>query len=1108
MIDNPSSFLNRLGQAQNSTMPRPRFEKIGPFLTISTLQAYTVLTVVRCLADPTWIVLKTSDDKTGGKENPSVDMGLIGKRERVFLGFAVAFTMLSCAGIVLRIKDLARRFQPVFLLCSILQGYGNLSPRTTAGRIIFFILGIIGVSAIGYFIVSLRDAIIEQFEWRLNERFSKPAHLMRVHTRMSAKDLSFPMARYEEEMRVKAVVKRKMYVTLTTIGFGDLVPAEPASIEFWNVYVFVGLTIFAYVLSMSSESISSRIHLVDDATDEYDDGHVAWDQFGYPLTLTGMNHKGNSNENNPNIENLGDYYALLNRTRVVGLESLKWSQQQQVLNLQQPYSASGFQQQQNSGQQSLQSNQSSVDSHNQSIENLGQAQEPKGVDTTAQQQKGRSKRKGVMGRPLAISTKERKHMLQAEYYATHTRPTINSAKPSTTLPSPYPSSLSRTPSARYLDPYGAMSHLRFPLRRGMSIGSMSSGIPLSRRPSSHVTSPTGPAGTGHFHSAPSYVDAVHRYGPRGFILSDRSMGTTTPFIQDDIYAWPHPRSDDNCMTPITPSSRHRIPDLYLSPSWTRPGDSLQQAQRSNSSGSNRGTRGGGILPVHHPMERALPIDHGYKEHGVQYRKQRDDRIDATSTSRAQPVSHPLTLVHLPEDECRDANTFEHYERYRESERSRQSHSSDTTKGQGQGQASEPISSRDLSDLRLEIVGKRMEGLPPDELEDGTVWGPVSDRQPIEVTSSKGPSKPFERHKDRRGSRPIPSRIVTTLPGMTMATPRPANPFAGQNIGYLRLAVVGDSGVGKTSFARQFTETLPEVLSHDWDKVDENAEDYVRTDALVEKFSSTMMEIPWDNMDADDEVPARNLVFIDTPGYGSVVDAQTNFDMFLRYIGQTFEEKNKKISPFMDVSNNELMRSLVTGVGAHNFIDVCFYLIVHRLKPTDIEFMRLISEKANVVPIICKADTQSQKEVNELKVHVLKTLREQGVSIYTFRTDYERLIHMAESGQAGGPPFAVSNTHNKPATEDENDQISFAPAENELSLLRKLVLETQITNIRQFTVKKFINWRGKAIAQQNAHGHLPAQHTYYQAPPSQQYQFQQQQQQYHAQGQNTYQQLVK
>lgn len=51
---------------------------------------------------------------------------------------------------------------------------------------------------------------------------------------------------------------------------------------------------------------------------------------------------------------------------------------------------------------------------------------------------------------------------------------------------------------------------------------------------------------------------------------------------------------------------------------------------------------------------------------------------------------------------------------------------------------------------------------------------------------------------------------------------------------------------------------------------------------------------------------------DTPGYGSVVDAQVNLDQFMNYVGQTFEEKNKRVNPFSEVTNNELMRSLVTG----------------------------------------------------------------------------------------------------------------------------------------------------------------------------------------------------
>ncbi|KAI8345397.1 hypothetical protein B0O80DRAFT_284783 [Mortierella sp. GBAus27b] len=220
-------------------------------------------------------------------------------------------------------------------------GYGNLSPRSVAGRVFFFFYGILGVSAIGFFIVSLRNAVVEQFQWRLIEQFSRPAHINRVQTRMSVKDLSYPMACLEEEVRVKTMVKRKMilgmivlwllfwfggagvfcafekwtfleslyfcYVTLTTIGFGDYVPNEPGSIEFWNIYVFIGLTIFAYILSLFSESMSSHFQLVDDVVVDEDEDLYGWEQCDGDLhTSDAMGRKG-----------------------ILGLEGYEWYRQNQ-----------------------------------------------------------------------------------------------------------------------------------------------------------------------------------------------------------------------------------------------------------------------------------------------------------------------------------------------------------------------------------------------------------------------------------------------------------------------------------------------------------------------------------------------------------------------------------------------------------------------------------------------------------------------------------------------------------------------------------------------------------------------------------------------------------
>ncbi|KAF9127264.1 Potassium channel [Mortierella sp. 14UC] len=472
-----------------TSLPHPKLQKVGPYLAIATLQAYTVLTVVRCLADPVWIVTKS------GGEKDATRVAEIGSLEKSFLACAIAFTMLSCLGVTLRILDKFTYLRQIPVITAYLEvlfstvvalmltvdwwrgfpsaglsatlkaliissfvmtiviiigaaiystleewsfdeavnfcivsfatiGYGNLSPKTKAGQIIFFIYGLLGISSLGFFVVSLRNAVIEQFQWRLVDRFSKPAHLTRVQTRMSAKDISFPVARFEEEQCVKMVVKRKMivrmvfiwiimwfggagifcifepwtyleslyfcFVTLTTIGFGDYVPKEPGSIEFWNVYVFVGLSVFAYILSLSSESMASQIHLVDDHDDNNDDDMYGWER----------------NED-PNA-------SLTTRSGILGLEGLKWLHHQQNI------------QRRDSGQ-SIQVDQEGKpldNNSNNGIPNIGiDGSQDGDRSQQASIQRSRPNRKSSAGRILMVSAKERKQMLEAEYYATHSLPT-------------------------------------------------------------------------------------------------------------------------------------------------------------------------------------------------------------------------------------------------------------------------------------------------------------------------------------------------------------------------------------------------------------------------------------------------------------------------------------------------------------------------------------------------------------------------------------------------------------------------------------------------------------------------------------------------------------
>ncbi|KAG0090438.1 Potassium channel, partial [Podila epicladia] len=358
-------------------------------------------------------------------------------------------------------------------------GYGNLSPKTSAGQIIFFFYGLLGISSLGFFVVSLRNAVIEQFQWRLVDRFSKPAHLTRVQTRMSAKDISFPLARFEEENQVKTMVKRKMifrmvfiwivmwfggagifcifekwtyleslyfcFVTLTTIGFGDFVPTAPGSIEFWNVYVFVGLAVFAYILSLSSESMASQIHLVDDRDEEDDADMYGWER--------------NEDPNAP----------LTTRSGILGLEGLKWAQQQQ-----QPILVA---------EDDRQDDQESKEITTRSLP--GAASDYMGMnydDTSAQSsiQRNRPGRKSSSGKILMVSAKERKQMLQAEYYANASLPTI----------------------IRFVDTQG-VPHEKV-IRRGMSGGTLGSA-------NGNSNSNTGDQ-LGHVYNTVGYYGTVGRGG--------------------------------------------------------------------------------------------------------------------------------------------------------------------------------------------------------------------------------------------------------------------------------------------------------------------------------------------------------------------------------------------------------------------------------------------------------------------------------------------------------------------------------------------------------------------------------------------------------------------
>lgn len=65
-----------------------------------------------------------------------------------------------------------------------------------------------------------------------------------------------------------------------------------------------------------------------------------------------------------------------------------------------------------------------------------------------------------------------------------------------------------------------------------------------------------------------------------------------------------------------------------------------------------------------------------------------------------------------------------------------------------------------------------------------------------------------------------------------------------------------------------------------------------------------------------------------------------------------------------------------------FYCYCVFFLVGRLKPLDVEFMKALHGKVNIVPVIAKADTLTLKERERLKRRVGLTLDRENNATHT------------------------------------------------------------------------------------------------------------------------------
>ncbi|KAM8853245.1 septin-5-like isoform 2-T2 [Synchiropus picturatus] len=205
-----------------------------------------------------------------------------------------------------------------------------------------------------------------------------------------------------------------------------------------------------------------------------------------------------------------------------------------------------------------------------------------------------------------------------------------------------------------------------------------------------------------------------------------------------------------------------------------------------------------------------------------------------------------------------------------------------------------------------------------------------------------------------------------------------------------LMVAGESGLGKSTLVNSLF--LTDLYK---DRKLLNAE---------ERITQTV-EITKHTVDIEEKGVKLKLTIVDTPGFGDAVNNTECWKSVADYIDQQFEQY------FRDESG--LNRKNIQD----NRVHCCLYFISpfgHGLRPLDVEFMKALHEKVNIVPVLAKADTLTPSEVKKKKIKIREEIEQYGIKIYQFPdcdSDEDEDFKQQDHELKESIPFAVigSNT---------------------------------------------------------------------------------------------------
>ncbi|KAJ1036695.1 hypothetical protein NDA10_002587 [Ustilago hordei] len=183
-----------------------------------------------------------------------------------------------------------------------------------------------------------------------------------------------------------------------------------------------------------------------------------------------------------------------------------------------------------------------------------------------------------------------------------------------------------------------------------------------------------------------------------------------------------------------------------------------------------------------------------------------------------------------------------------------------------------------------------------------------------------------------------------------------------------------------------------------------------------------------NVELEEDGMRIDLTIVDTPGFGDNIDNEYAFSEIVGFLERQYddilaEESRIKRNPRWRDNRVHALLYFITPTG-------------HSLREIDIELMRRLSPRVNVIPVIGKADSMTLSERQRRRRDDCRQLGLRGLMPFAIVGSEENVIVNGGSVRARKYPWGIVEVDN--------------PKHSDFARLRSALLNTHLTDLKEIT----------------------------------------------------------